>query len=343
MDKDLCVLGPVSSLLLWRASRCGLIDLSQPDEMQPDLSHCHARIRDMRQLDLVRMLGNVPLDAIVGDRAKSHSGTLHTIVLAGKMPPGSFVRVGQGLCACSPELCFALLGRGGQVIRLAEFGLELCGTYAIMPDQSGRSCACSALTDGKRLSAYVDLLGHRHGLAVARKVLRLVTEGSGSPRETSLFLALTAPARLGGYGLRRPELNAKVGVLQRTSTVSTPKACVASQLYRDDRGKKVLAVDSCGMGALSKPQCREALEGDGIDVVDITLTDTMSMSKLEAKALRVARLLGEPVRPSKGLLLQRRSELFGLLFGESRWNVEHEVLCQLAGYGRPISRKRRVA
>lgn len=343
MDKDLCTLGPVSSLLLWRASRCGLIDLSRSDETQPDLSRCHARIRDMRQLDLIRMLGNVPLDAIVGDRAKSHNGTLHTIVLAGKMPPGSFVRAGQKLCACSPELCFALLGRGGQVIRLAELGLELCGTYAIMPDQSGRSRTCQALTDKKQLSAYVDLLGHRHGLTVARKALRLVAEGSGSLRETSLFLALTAPARLGGYGLRRPELNAKVSIRQRASAVTTPRTCVASQLYRDDRGKKVLAVDSSGLEALPKLQCREALEGDGLDVVDITPADTMSMSRLEAKVLRVARLLDEPVRPSKGQLLQRRSELFGLLFGESRWNAEHEVLCQLAGYGRPISRKRRVA
>lgn len=335
MDKDLCVLGPVSSLLLWRAARCGSIELSRQDEGQPDLERCHARVRDVRQLDLVRMLGDVPLDVIVGDRTKSHSGTLHTIVLAGKMPTDSFVHVHQGLYVCAPELCFALLGRGGQMLPLARLGLELCGTYSLMPDQSGRYCTSFALTDKRRLSAFLGLMGRRHGLTVARKALGLVADGSGSPRETSLFLALTAPVRMGGYGLWRPELNAKVS--------SASDAYALNQLYRDDKGKKVLAVDLCGLGSIPNPQYWEDLARDGLDAVGIGPADIMSADKLEVMALRIARLLGKPARASKGLLRQRRRDLFALLFDESFWHVEHETLCQLASYRTSVSRGRRVA
>ena len=346
MDKDLCVFGPVSSLLLWRAARCGSIELSRLDEGQPDLERCHARVRDVRQLDLVRMLGDVPLDVIVGNRTKSHSGTLHTIVLAGKMPTDSFVHVRQELYVCAPELCFALLGRGGQMLPLARLGLELCGTYSLTPDQSGRYCTSFALTDKRRLSAFLGLMGRRHGLTVARKALGLVADGSGSPRETGLYLALTAPVRMGGYGLWRPELNAKVSSASDTYALN--------QLYRDDKGKKVLAVDLCGLGILPKPQsCDlgsipnpqywEALARDGLDAVGIGPADIMSSGKLEVKALRIARLLGKPTRASRGLLRQRRRDLFALLFDESFWHVEHETLCQLASYRTSAPRGRRVA
>lgn len=335
MDRDLCVLGPVSLLLVWRAVRQGLIALPRQDEAQPDLMLCHARVRDVRQVELVRTLGDVPLDAIVGDRTKSHSSTMHTIVLAGRMPPGSFRRVDEAVYVCAPELCFALLGRGGQVLRLAALGLELCGTYSPMPDQSGRSCACPALTERKRLAAYLDMFGHRHGLTMARKALGLVANGSGSPRETGLYLALTTPVRLGGYGLPRPELNATVSSASGTYALN--------QLYRDDRGRKILAIDLCGCGSIPKPQCWEALERDGLDVVSIGPEDIMSMGKLEAKALRIGRLLGRPARAGRGLVRQRRLALFELLFDESHWRTEHETLCQLAGYRRSVARRRRVA
>lgn len=297
MDKDPCALGPVSSLLLWRAVRCGLIELSRQDEGQPDLACCHARIRDVRRLDLVRLLGDVPLDVVVGDRTRSHSGTLHTIVLAGEMPPGSFVRAGQELYACAPELCFALLGRGGQMLPLARLGLELCGTYSLMPDQSGRFCTGPALTDKRRLSAFLDLMDHRHGLSVARRALRLVADGSGSPRETSIYLALTAPVRMGGYGL----------------------------------------------WSIPNQQYWEALARDGIDTVGIGPSEIMSAGRLEAKALRIARLLGKPARVAKGLQRQRRRDLLELLFDESLWRVEHKTLCQMASYRTSATRGRRVA
>lgn len=359
MDRDLCVLGPVTSLLVWRAARGGLIGLPRQDEAQPDLALCHARVREVRQVDLVRAMGEVPLDVIVGSRARSHNGTLRSIYLAGKMPPGSFRHVGEGLYVCTPELCFALLGRGGQVLRLAELGLELCGAYSLAPDQSGRFCSCPALTKKKRLASYLDLLGHRHGLVTARKALDLVTDGPASPRETSLYLMFVTPVRMGGYGFQRPELNAKVGIRHQATGSPLVKACMVDQLFRDDKGKKILVVDGIKRrppagarqaegagrtdGATTREQHWEALARDGLDVVVMDRSDTMSMGGLEAKALRIGRLLGRPMHVTRGLARQRRLELFGLLFDDSRWQAEHAALCQLAGYSRPATRERRVA
>jgi hypothetical protein len=77
--------------------------------------------------------------------------------------------------------------------------------------------------------------------------------------------------------------------------------------------------------------------------VGIGPADIMSAGKLEVKALQIARLLGKPTRASRGLLRQRRRDLFALLFDESFWHVEHETLCQLASYRTSAPRGRRVA
>ena len=362
MKRSVCVLGPVTSLLIWRAAQNGMIDLPWEDEFQPDLARCHARLREVRKLSSVKLLGDVPLDVIVGSRARTHrTDSLHVIVLLGTMPPASFFCVEKGVYVCSPELCFALLGRGLNVLRLAELGCELCGTYSIMPDQSGKFRNCPALTSTAKLDSYLKMLGRRHGCRTARKALELVSDESDSPRETSVYLALCAPAQLGGYELRRPQLNAIHTFSERVRDATGHVRVVVDQLYRNDNGEEILAVeydskeyhfatyDELGhktvnvSKVIADDQRREAIRDDGLDMVTIRSDDTTTLDRFEAKALRIARMVGDAPQASEGLLRLKRLDMFAALFDVRRWRAEHTMLCHLAGYDRAIRHPGRVA
>lgn len=182
-------LGPVASLSAWRAFSCGGAGI-RPRPGEPDLACCVARVRDLRRHEAVAAIGDVPLDVIVGDIRRVHRcSTLDAIVLRRDLPRWSFCSLGGGAYLCSPELCFVLLARGGDLPRLLEVGSELCGTYALRPDGSGGFVRRPCLTTTDDLTAYLGQVGRRHGCRLARRALEVLEDGLGSPRETWEHLA----------------------------------------------------------------------------------------------------------------------------------------------------------
>lgn len=206
MEGGSCVLGPVTSLLLWRAVASGLAEEPRRDVVAPDLSGCVGRVRQVRRIPVVASLGDVPLDVVVGSPRLTHRcRSLDAIVLRGELPAGSFCQVEAGVYACAPELCFLLLGRGGDWLHLAEVGNELCGGYALSHDQTGSYVVRPQLTTHARLEAYVREARGRHGRKVALEALREVCEGSDSPAETSKLLAWSTYRRMcDSLGARDP-------------------------------------------------------------------------------------------------------------------------------------------
>lgn len=183
MDAVQYALGPVASLSAWRACSCGVAGV-RPRLGEPDLARCVARVRDLRRHAAVEAIGAVPLDVIVGDARRVHRcGALDTIVLRRDLPKWSFCSLGGDVYLCSPELCFVLLARGGDLMRLLAVGSELCGTYALRPDGSGGFVRRPGLTTTSDLATYLDHVGRRHGCRLARQALGALVDGLATPRE----------------------------------------------------------------------------------------------------------------------------------------------------------------
>ena len=360
MEEVSFVLGPVTSLLVWRAACFGEVDMPEREGRQPDLQRSCARVRSVRELPLVRALGDVPLDVIVGSSHQTHRcKSLNTIVLKGQLPPHSFYTADSGVYVCSPELCFLLLARSGSLLHLIEIGCELCGTYAISHKSTGSFRNVPALTTPARIGAYLQEVGRRHGVESAEKALEFVSDGSDSPRETSVFLMLTLPERMGGYQLQKPKLNARLDIKGKAQERVVRDHYIVDELYLDDEGKPlgVVEYDSAehhfkkqtedgrevGVDAVkivSDDERREAIRAEGIDVVTVRREDTKIFDQFDEKAGRIAAFLGVKVMPSKGLMRPRRITLFERVFDSLRWSREHQVLQAMAGYARVIHHKK---
>ena len=352
------VLGPVSSLIAWRAAMGGILNEPAPSPRQVDFTRARARVRELQSLPAVQLLGDAPLDALVGRASQTHScAGLDSIVLKQLLPPGSLYLIDKQTYICGPELCFLLLARGGADIHLAEIGCELCGTYHLAPDQSGTFSNGPALTSTEKLCSYLSQMSHRHGVKAAREILELVADGSDSPRETSLYLMLCAPDQWGGYGIRKPQLNARLDIGEAAQLQLGKGYLVVDELWRDEQGnpqavteydsnqhhlhvfrgsgEKALAVEKL----IADDKRREVIRETGVDVVTVRTEDTRSFDGFDAKALRIAKMVGDEPAPSEDDLRNQRISLFIELFHTNRWAKEHQLLRKMAGYERGIRKR----
>lgn len=356
MNEAIHVFGPVSSLQIWRAGMQGFIEAPYKEPVQPDLTRARASVRAFKRLDCVRLLGDIPLDAIVSDPKRSHAcKSLDTIVLKGALPPGSFHAMDDGAYVCSPALSFALLARGGASSHLLEIGCELCGTYSMSYRQDGMFINCAKLTSADSIRTYIEQLGRRHGVQAARAAAQSIHDSSDSPRETSMFLAYTQPDAKGGYGFFWLALNAKLELSRRSQLALHKSYLLVDQLFADKKGKP-LAVGEYDsnerhlfiptmrngqiidvMKIIADDERREVIRDEGIDVVTVRTEDTRDFERFDAKAMRLAKLIGFEPRPSTGNLATLRRNLMLELFDTRKWEYEYAQLRKMAGYERAIA------
>lgn len=131
---------------------------------------------------------------------------------SGAIPGDAVVRVGQNLYVTSPELTFVQLGQQLTTPELAQYAMELCGGYALAPWTAAGFLPRTPLSNMKRLNNFINENKSIRGGTQAREALHLAAAGSASPAETRLFLLLTLPRSLFGYGLVRPALNARLDI-----------------------------------------------------------------------------------------------------------------------------------
>ena len=199
-------------------------------------------------------------------------------------------------------------------------------------------------------------LGHRHGVRQARGALEYLADGADSPRETALYLLLTMPNRLGGYGFRRPELNGRVDISEYAQGRLGKAYLRCDQVYRDKKGNAIAVGEydsnerhiylSNEVGEtvfnvekiLSDDERREAIVESGAEVVTIRTEDTRIFAQMDAKAMRLGRAAGCEPRASIGELASKRMGLFYEVYDAWVWRDEYELLRSMAGYTRVIRR-----
>ncbi len=155
------------------------------------------------------------------------------------LPARSVVRIDAGLYMVCPELIVLQMASRLSEVTLAQLIMELCGTYSLGPaggtdalgakevhtgdwdayiwgsgDRNAGKCAfdLEPVTTIERIRWYSQRVRVRGGAAKLRGALQIAMEGSASPPETIVALMLSLPREMGGYGLGRPSLNARLDV-----------------------------------------------------------------------------------------------------------------------------------
>lgn len=135
-----------------------------------------------------------------GDCLRSHySGSVY--------PAGSFVKVpveGFGaVCCSSPELTFLQIAVKHTLLETVYMGYALCSSYRIDADAENgialREGDDEPLTSVARIGQYLAKVDGTYGTAKARRALAYVRDGSISPTESAMAMALSMPRRFGGF------------------------------------------------------------------------------------------------------------------------------------------------
>lgn len=135
-----------------------------------------------------------------GDCLRSHySGSVY--------PAGSFVKVpveGFGaVCCSSPELTFLQIAVKHTLLETVYMGYALCSSYRIDANAENgialREGDDEPLTSAARIGQYLAKVDGAYGTAKARRALAYVRDGSISPTESAMAMALSMPRRFGGF------------------------------------------------------------------------------------------------------------------------------------------------
>lgn len=167
---------------------------------------CHERVaRTAASFGL-----NAPVDVVVGRRStRRDSSAVKCHVWNGPVPDGLLACIDPGVYVMSPELIFAQLAHRIGLYRSIGLAMELCGTYTFSAS-GGCEWDVSPVSCVERIRKVLAISESFRGRDVARQAASYAIDGSASPMETSLAVALSLPRRLGGWGCDRPVLNARI-------------------------------------------------------------------------------------------------------------------------------------
>ena len=266
---------------------------------------------------------SLPLTVLVGsNKAERKTKTIRTHVHSSTLPEGSWLQIGEGLGISSPEFCFFQMAMELPLIKLIELGFEFCGTYSTVmaeragieendePDESPYNLP--TLTNTKALKSYVESMKGVRGYKKAARALQYIADGSASPMETALFMLLTLPYQLGGYGLPMPELNHLVNP-SKASRANVHKDYYKCDIYWDVI-KLNIEYDSEKLHSEETAIANDAkrrldLATLGIETITVTNEQVRSVGELDLLAQHLATRLKKRLRYKEAQFIKQRLDL----------------------------------
>ena len=251
-----------------------------------------------------------------------------------QLPNGSLVRLSNSFAVTSPTLTFVQAAGFLNFLDLVQLGYELCGTYSIPTDQRDTMLERRQLTSTQNIAAYIDDCPNVHGVKVARKALRFITDGSDSPMETRLCMLLTLPYCYGGYALPMPQLNENVFINPKNSSPSPADVRTCDLLWRE--AKLDVEYNGRDIHATGYKQTRDARRYDELDAlgykcITITIDRMRNEHDMDLLALAIAKRIGYRMRPRCKDYLKKKARLRRMLipgtfdfyqpWGRCTWDV----------------------
>ena len=227
-------------------------------------------------------------------RLRSRTRNIASHVYSEALPEGALVQLSEHVLAASPELTYVQMSEVFTFERQAIAGMELCGSYAILPDGSLK--ARTALAHAEDLHTWASALAgpRSRGTLAAPFVL----DGAASPMEAKLALLLTLPTARGGYHLPAPVLNHRIDLGAEARRLYDAAFCRADLYWPEAR----VDVEYDGLAyhegeAHAVDVAREqALAAQGISVMRLTYAQVEDPDAFAVVAKTLGKRLGRQVR-----------------------------------------------
>lgn len=233
---------------------------------------------------------------VAGGNARSTAKACASHVWSGGLPGGSFYVLGDEIYLSTPEFLFLQMAGKFSISRLAAFGYELCGSFAITAKRErGYETSTPPLTSAERIACYLQRAGGCYGAKKAREALAFIKDGASCPMEGPLALLIGMPRSRGGRGLDGFLLNQKLA-LPEGYREHLGRACLLPDLYFPEER---VAVKYCGVqehsdfgGCLFDTGRQTTLNGLRLRLVAVTKQDLYDPDRFEAFTKSLAKLLG---------------------------------------------------
>ena len=267
-----------------------------------------------------------PINIMVGSQlARWKTTVVCPHVYTRQLPDWSFIRVSNKIAVSTPPLCFFQLANDLPLIKLIELGFELCGSYSLQgakeksiePIGADKNIyGCPKLTNTKVLKAFVNRMVGVNGYKKASRALRYIADGSASPMETILFMLLTLPNKLGGFGLQGAELNRRINPKNNAKQRAKGEYYVCDIFWPEANLAIEYDSDTYHTGAdriASDSKKRLNLASYGITVITVTRIQIRNIKEFETLAKLIAKKLGRQFRQKNPQFLNIHRELRNLL------------------------------
>ncbi len=207
-----------------------------------------------------------------------------------------------------------------RLVGAAYLTCEFCGTYRLSFGEIATNFHATPLMSLESLreaaAQVAPSVAYRRGI----KVVDLAFGGAASPMEASLALLLTLPVDYGGFGIKKPQLNACVD-LTTDSGLSRLDVVRPDFLWADER--VALEYDSAQFheGVKASPGIDatrwNALTAAGYRVFRATERTVRALTDVTELAVQIAHALGVKLEEPSDLQALRRQRLFAFLMPRS--------------------------
>lgn len=236
-----------------------------------------------------------------------------------------FVRIGHGVFAPVPELCFVQLARQLSFHELIHAGNALCGTFYVDPAAPGGLGSRAPLTTVKRIEMFVRHNPGMHGIQKARTALKWVVDGIASPPESFLWMVLGLEHRHGGYHLpglvvnRRIVPSKKAQQIAGRSTLVPDLCCLEARLAIEyDSNAEHLTPQQVKRDATK----RLALEVDGFKVIAVTALQLGNCGEMRTVAEQACHRMGKRFRLQSDRFGEEQHRLFRMKWGFDQYHAK---------------------
>lgn len=206
-----------------------------------------------------------------------------------------------------------------RLIQAAVLTCEFAGTYRLAVGEGTVAYGVDPIMSLASLREAADALTPSQATRRATSVCGLAFDGSASPRETSLALMLTLPIDFGGFGIKKPQLNARIDASEHDGVLADREVVTPDFLWADEQ--VALEYDSAefhaerGATQVGRDAARSnILAALGYRVFRATPQVTGSLAAVSLLARQVSAALGVPLEPIDGIQQLRREKLYLMLF-----------------------------
>lgn len=297
-------------------------------------------LKNRELLSVPSYLGTTSSSAIISNLIQQYQfpGPVHLLVSDPKLrisrkniichvksdliPAGSFIKIGRLITGDDvfvecPEYCFLHAAKYMSFCELVRLGYSLCARYVSDNNSKYHQRNRLPLTSAANISAYLERCHGAPGIKKAQRATKYVLDNSNSPMETRLAIVSTFPFFMGGFGVKKPDLNPGILLSQQGRDLLGFEYCSVDMEWKAER--TVLEYDSnmthldIKQHAIDKKRST-ALNLSGYKVISLTADNFRNFAAFENTFASIRHTLGmKPENDRLEAYRDKRYEMFHFL------------------------------